>query len=117
MAARRRRTTDEVARRRGRRRLLSTYLYADPDRVLQWCIATSAQVISYGPADLQENTGETPAGTGRVLAQMLDGFVMRTADSTSELRTYGQQNTMAPVNAMTAEKHPTQALGDMSTIL
>src|SRR5574341_760538 len=44
-----------------------------------------AKLISYGPDDLQENTGETIEDTARVLASMLDGLVARTTGSTAEM--------------------------------
>lgn len=75
-----------------------------------------AQVISYGPADLQENTGEAGQDTAHVLSSMLDALVARTAESTEELRTLGAHPSMAVVNAMSEEEHPTQALADLTTI-
>lgn len=75
-----------------------------------------ASVIAYGPNDLQENTGETAGDTARVLANMLDGLVMRTADPMDELRIFADQPSMALVNAMSAEEHPTQALADLTTL-
>ena len=41
--------------------------------------------ISYGPGDLQRNTGETVADTGRVLAMMLDALVVRAPGHSDEL--------------------------------
>jgi ornithine carbamoyltransferase len=76
-----------------------------------------ASVISYGPADLQENTGETVEDTARVMARMLDGFVARTTGSPDELRTFAAQGRMAVINAMTADEHPTQAIADLTTML
>src|SRR5688500_12845141 len=38
-----------------------------------------AGLISYGPGDLQVNTGETIEDTGRVLSGMLDVLIVRTA--------------------------------------
>lgn len=76
-----------------------------------------AQVVSYGAADLQENTGETVADTGRVLSRMLDVLVARTAGPEEELRAYAAQQRMAVVNAMSAAEHPTQALTDLTTLL
>jgi ornithine carbamoyltransferase len=75
-----------------------------------------ATVISYGPNDLQLNTGESVADTAAVLARMLDGLVARTADGTPELRAFGAQDRMGFVNAMSAE-HPTPALADLTTLL
>jgi ornithine carbamoyltransferase len=76
-----------------------------------------ASVISYGPDDLQLNTGESVADTAAVFARMLDGLVARTAGGTPELRAFGSQQQMGFVNAMSAEEHPTQALADLTTLL
>ena len=76
-----------------------------------------AQLITYGPGDLQENTGETIADTGAVLSRMLDVLVARTAGPDEELRAYADQERMAVVNAMSAGEHPTQALTDLTTML
>jgi ornithine carbamoyltransferase len=76
-----------------------------------------AGVIAYGPADLQENTGETSDDTGQVLGGMLDAFVARTAGSDEEMRSYARGDGMSVINAMTAREHPTQALTDLSTML
>lgn len=76
-----------------------------------------AEIVSFGPDDLQINTGETMGDTGRVLSGMLDILVARTAGTTAELRTLASQDRMAVVNAMSAAEHPTQALADMTTLL
>jgi ornithine carbamoyltransferase len=76
-----------------------------------------ARIITYGPDDLQENTGETTEDTTRVLSRMLDGLVARTTGSMTELRTLADQDRMAVVNAMSAVEHPTQALADLTTLL
>lgn len=76
-----------------------------------------AQIITYGPSDLQENTGETVEDSTEVLSRMLDGFVARTAGTCEEMRCFAAQDRMAVVNAMTAREHPTQALADLITIL
>jgi ornithine carbamoyltransferase len=76
-----------------------------------------ASVVAYGPADLQENTGETADDTGQVLGGMLDAFVARTAGSDGEMRSYTRGGGMSVVNAMTSREHPTQALTDLSTML
>jgi ornithine carbamoyltransferase len=75
-----------------------------------------AQLVTYGPGDLQENTGESIADTGAVLARMLDVLVARTSGSESELRAYAAHHRMAVVNAMSATEHPTQALADLTTL-
>ena len=76
-----------------------------------------ANLIAYGPGDLQLNTGETTEDTGRVLSGMLDVLVARTAGPEAELRGWAGQQRMAVVNAMSAEEHPTQALTDLTTLL
>ncbi|QMU71699.1 ornithine carbamoyltransferase [Streptacidiphilus sp. P02-A3a] len=76
-----------------------------------------AQLIAYGPKDLQENTGETADDTGRVLGLMLDGLVARTSASAQELRSIAAWDTMSVVNAMTEDEHPTQGVTDLSAML
>ncbi|MEV0742221.1 ornithine carbamoyltransferase [Streptomyces sp. NPDC050549] len=73
-------------------------------------------IVSYGPGDLQTNTGETNEDTGRVLSRMLDLLVARTAGDPGEMRQWATQNRMAVVNAMSADEHPTQALADLTTL-
>lgn len=75
-----------------------------------------ANIISYGPNDLQTNTGENLEDTLQVLSQMLDGLVVRTSGSQQALNNFKGQRRMALVNAMTKEEHPTQALADLTTI-
>jgi len=75
-----------------------------------------AQIISYGPNDLQENTGETLQDTAKVLSMMLDGFVARTAGTQKEMETIASYQSMGVVNAMTEDEHPTQALADLTTM-
>ncbi|MDQ7903617.1 ornithine carbamoyltransferase [Phytohabitans sp. ZYX-F-186] len=76
-----------------------------------------AQIITFGPDDLQLNTGESTEDTGRVLSGMLDLLVARTADATAELRGWAAAGPMSVVNAMSAEEHPTQALADLTTLV
>ncbi|GAA5218154.1 ornithine carbamoyltransferase [Streptomyces thinghirensis] len=75
-----------------------------------------AQTVTFGPDDLQLNTGETTEDTGRVLSGMLDMLVARTSDATAELRSWAAAGPMSVVNAMTAEEHPTQGLTDLTTL-
>lgn len=75
-----------------------------------------AQIIAYGPNDLQINTGETMDDTLKVLSKMLDGLVLRTAESPDILRAFANQKRMSIVNAMTEDEHPTQALADLTTM-
>ncbi|GGP73002.1 ornithine carbamoyltransferase [Streptomyces abikoensis] len=74
-------------------------------------------VVTYGPGDLQLNTGETSEDTGRVLSRMLDVLVARTAGDPAEMRAWARQGGMAVINAMSADEHPTQALADLTTLL
>lgn len=76
-----------------------------------------AELISYGPDDLQTNTGETLEDTAEVLSRMLDVLVARTAGAPSDLRAFTRQRRMSVVNAMTADEHPTQAVADLTTLL
>lgn len=75
-----------------------------------------ASVITYGPNDLQTNTGETIQDTARVLSGYLDALVLRTAESIDELQILAEQNQMSVINAMTDKEHPTQALADLGTM-
>ncbi len=75
-----------------------------------------AQVIAYGPNDLQIVTGETLPDTARVLANYLDVLVIRTNDSIGEMRELASQDRMAVINAMSANEHPTQSLADLATL-
>ena len=75
------------------------------------------QIVSYGPDDLQLNTGETTEDTGEVFSRMLDILVARTAGDPAELRGWASQERMSVVNAMSADEHPTQALTDLTTLL
>ncbi|WP_164414863.1 ornithine carbamoyltransferase [Streptomyces salinarius] len=74
-------------------------------------------IVTYGPGDLQTNTGETSEDTGRILSRMLDVLVARTAGDPAEMRAWADQRRMAVVNAMSADEHPTQALTDLTTLL
>lgn len=74
-----------------------------------------AQVVAYGPDDLQTNTGETAQDTARVLGGMLDGLVMRTAGPRAEMEVFARHSG-AVINAMSDDEHPTQALADLTTL-
>jgi ornithine carbamoyltransferase len=80
-------------------------------------IRLGARILTYGPSDLQTNTGETFYDTGRVLSTMVDALVARTAGNPAELRDLSAQGRMPVINAMTADEHPTQALADLATML
>jgi ornithine carbamoyltransferase len=73
--------------------------------------------ITYGPRDLQTNTGESIQDTGRILGYMLDALVARTVGPGEELRELSRYGELAVINAMTAEEHPTQGICDLATML
>jgi ornithine carbamoyltransferase len=83
-----------------------------------WRAATKlgAEVITFGPDDLQLTTGESLADTARVLAGYLDMLVVRTNDELAELRELDAAGGPAIVNALTRREHPTQALADLTTL-
>ena len=74
-----------------------------------------AQVIAYGPNDLQLVTGESIQDTARVLSGFLDFLVIRTNGSIEEMRTLANQDRMSIINAMSENEHPTQAIADLDT--
>jgi ornithine carbamoyltransferase len=75
-----------------------------------------AQVIAYGPSDLQIVTGETVTDTANVLANYLDALVIRTNDTIEEMLQFASQDRMPIINAMSASEHPTQSLADLATL-
>ncbi len=79
-------------------------------------INLGANIISYGPEDLQIVTGETFQDTARVLSNFLDALVVRTNASIEEMRAMTGQNQMAIINAMSEGEHPTQSIADLVTI-
>ncbi len=79
-------------------------------------IRLGAAPVTYGPHDLQLNTGESLADTGRVLGSMLDLLVARTSGPLDELRELSRQGGLPVINAMAAEEHPTQAVTDLATL-
>lgn len=72
--------------------------------------------VTFGPDDLQTNTGESLTDTGRVLGSMLDLLVARTAGPLHELRTLSGAGGIPVINAMATEEHPTQGICDLATI-
>jgi ornithine carbamoyltransferase len=76
-----------------------------------------ATIVSYGPGDLQTNTGESIEDTGRVLSNYLDALVVRTADNIAEMRALANQDSMSVINAMSEFEHPTQAIADLCTLV
>ena len=75
-----------------------------------------AQVIAYGPNDMQLATGESIQDTTRVLSGFLDFLVIRTNAPVEEMRTLAAQDEMSVINAMSDNEHPTQAIADLVTI-
>ncbi len=75
-----------------------------------------AEVITYGPNDLQLATGESLCDTARVLAGYLELLVIRTNESLAEMRALAAQGRMSVINALSAGEHPTQALADLVTL-
>ena len=75
-----------------------------------------AQIVTYGPGDLQLVTGEPIEDTGRVLSGYVDALVIRTNDGIDEMRALAAQQEMAVINAMSENEHPTQAIADLSTL-
>jgi len=76
-----------------------------------------ATVVTFGPGDLQTNTGETLEDTARTFAGYLDVLVMRTAESVRDMQTFAAHPSMSVVNALSDGEHPTQALADLATLL
>jgi ornithine carbamoyltransferase len=83
-----------------------------------WRAATrlGAEVIAFGPADLQVSTGETLRDTGRMLSRYLDLLVVRTNGPIEELRELASAGPIGVVNALTEYEHPTQAVADIITL-
>jgi ornithine carbamoyltransferase len=75
-----------------------------------------AKLITFGPDDLQVNTGETADDTGRVLARMIDVLVARTAGPVEELEALSGAGRLPVVNAMGELEHPTQAMTDLTAL-
>jgi ornithine carbamoyltransferase len=75
-----------------------------------------AEVVAYGPNDLQIVTGETIEDTGRVLAEYLDLLVVRTNGPLADMAALAAQGRMGVINAMSDSEHPTQAIADLSAI-
>jgi len=74
-----------------------------------------AQIISYGPTDLQIQTGESIEDTARVFGSMLDLLVVRSAQG-DEAAALAAEGSPGVINAMSASEHPTQALADLTTL-
>ncbi|GAA3945082.1 ornithine carbamoyltransferase [Actinoplanes auranticolor] len=74
-----------------------------------------AGLVTYGPNDLQLNTGESTRDTGVVFGSMLDGLVARVDLHNQHL--YEWAGGLSVVNAMSVDEHPTQALTDLTTMI
>jgi len=72
--------------------------------------------ITFGPNDLQIATGETEEDTARVMGSMLDGIVVRSTGSSSDLERLQSSAGVPVVNAMSSDEHPTQGLCDLATL-
>ncbi|MGV9457086.1 ornithine carbamoyltransferase [Streptomyces sp. NPDC003635] len=83
-----------------------------------WSGATrlGADVITFGPDELQLSTGETVEDTSRVLGQYLDALVVRTNGDVEEMRRLGSSPDLAVINALSLDEHPTQAVADLATL-
>lgn len=100
-------------------RIIGTYFAATSTRTRSaftaGALRLGAAVISYGPEDLQLNTGETFADTGRVLGSMIDALVARMPSDDQAMLSLAVGD-LAVINAMSASEHPTQALSDLSCL-
>ena len=74
-----------------------------------------AQILALGPSDLQLNTGETVADTGRILSGMVDGVVARIPGPSTDLSLLSG-GVLPVVNAMSTDEHPTQGLNDLAML-
>jgi ornithine carbamoyltransferase len=75
-----------------------------------------ANTIAYGPNDLQLITGETIEDTARILSSFLNALVIRSNGSIAEMRALTNKASMAVINAMSENEHPTQVIADLATI-
>lgn len=71
-------------------------------------------IITYQERDLQLTTGETYEDTGQVFSRMLDGLVVRTAESPEKMQALAAGHDLPVINAMDQDEHPTQALCDLT---
>lgn len=105
----------------GRGRVVGTYFALTSTRTrTAFAVAATrlgANVIAYGPGDLQLATGESTGDTGRVLAGMLDALVVRSDQSLEKLARFTAGGQLPVINAMSAVEHPTQAISDLATLL
>jgi ornithine carbamoyltransferase len=87
-------------------------------RTAFWAGATrlGADVITFGPGELQLSTGESTEDTARVLGEYLDVLVIRTNGDVAEMRRLASTGNLAVVNALSWDEHPTQAVADLATL-
>jgi ornithine carbamoyltransferase len=76
-----------------------------------------ADVITFGPGELQLSTGESVEDTARVLGEYLDALVVRTNGDVHEMYRLGSSGNLAVVNALSLDEHPTQAVADLATLV
>lgn len=74
------------------------------------------RILSYGPGELQLETGESLEDTARVFGRMLDALVIRTAGPVEQMRRISRYGGLPVVNAMAIEEHPSQGICDLATI-
>lgn len=79
-------------------------------------IRLGANIVTFGPKDLQLNSGESIDDTGRVFASMLDLLVVRTNRPTADLRALSCSGALPVFNAMSADEHPTQGVNDIASL-
>lgn len=79
-------------------------------------VSLGATPISFGPHDLQTNTGESLIDTARVLGAMLGLLVVRMSGPLEDLKLLSRHGGMAVINAMASEEHPTQGICDLAAI-
>lgn len=75
-----------------------------------------ADLVAFGSHDLQINTGESVADTGRVFASMFDLLVVRSKMTIQNLRELSHNGALPVVNAMSSAEHPTQGLNDLASL-
>jgi ornithine carbamoyltransferase len=88
-------------------------------RTAFWAGATrlGADVITFGPDELQLNTGESLEDTARVLGEYLDVLVVRTNGDMRDMRRLAGPGKIAVINALSIDEHPTQALTDLAMLV
>lgn len=79
-------------------------------------VRLGADIVAFGPHDLQLNTGESIGDTGRIFGSMLDLLVVRTNGSSSLLGGLSDSGALPVINAMSAEEHPTQGVNDLASM-